>query len=126
MRKTIATLALAVAAVIPATAASADVVYEEGATFDGGVCVEADGTPGVAMPDGQCLTAADYDALFSFENLSETPSAIDGDVSIAAEAGLVDDGTAPSDRKNGEGLVEVPTSFKEDLVYLHGLPVRLA
>ncbi len=62
------------------------VVIEAGATFlDGGVCVEADGTTGLSQADGQCVTPGDYDIMFSYNVLSQTPTfdPFDGDQTVA-------------------------------------------
>ncbi len=49
---------------------------EPGATFNGdGTCMQ-DGEPGLSMADGQCVTAADYDAMFSYEALTQVESLI--------------------------------------------------
>ena len=88
---------------------------EEGATFNGGRCVEADGTPGLSSGTGECVTAADYDEAFSFENLSQTQTLTPGsEMSIAEEAGLVDSGVA-SDRQLGDGVLAETRTFKERL-----------
>lgn len=103
MRKLFATLIMVGVLVTPAVAAA----QEEGATFfEDGSCVEADGAVGVSMIDGTCSTIADYNELFSYENLAATPSAIDPSVSIADEAGLVDDVVPPALRVLGEGVSE--------------------
>ncbi len=104
---------MAIAIVIALTAAT-----EPGATFDEGTCWEADGTQGAAMPDGQCVTPADYDAMFSVENLSTIPSITNPDLAVAEEANLVDDGPA-SERVNGAGLVDEPESFVQYVARLH-------
>ena len=139
--------ALTATALLMAPAAAQAVDMEPGATFyEDGTCNEADGTPGMSQPDGQCVTIEDYDYLFSYENLDATPSAIPGaDQSIAAEAGLVNDGTPASERPLGEGLIEeyptktfanqfAPTGWDRnpysrwgtDTFYANGLPIRLA
>ena len=63
--------ALAVATIFAVTLEAQ--ATEPGATFQNGICWEADGTEGFAMPDGECVTPADYDAMFSYEILAETP-----------------------------------------------------
>ena len=83
---------------------------EEGATFDGGVCWEADGTEGFSHYDGECITPADYDAMFSFEALDAIPSVIFPDRSIAEVAGITPDPPA-SERLLGVGLVAEPRTF---------------
>ena len=93
------------------------IATEPGATFDGPTCWEADGTEGMSTYYGQCVTPADYDALFSYANLSTIPSAHDPSTSIAEEAGLVDDGPA-SERILGVG-VAVPFTFAGDVHSLH-------
>ena len=92
---------------------------ETGVTFnDDGTCTEADGTAGLGMMTGDCITPADYDLLFSYENLEATPSQISGsDQSIAAEAGIVDD--TPSERPVGEGLIEEGWTFAERVQWWH-------
>lgn len=96
--------------IVTATPVSA---LEEGATFyDNGTCVEVDGTPGLSAGDGSCVTVADYDEMFSFENLSTVPSIIDPSISIAEEAGL-DPEVPASLRLLGRGLVEVPRTYRE-------------
>lgn len=105
------TIMASIALAVPVQA----VELEPGATFlDGGRCVEADGTPGMSGVDGQCVTAADYDLLFSREALSkvETLNPFDGDTTVAEQAGIVDD--IPSERLLGIG-VTVPFTFQQDL-----------
>ena len=120
--KTIVVAASTVAMLATPAAAS-----EPGATFyEDGSCNEADGTRGLSQPDGDCLTIADYDALFSFENLSTVPSAIDPSVSIAAEAGLVNDDVPASQRELGDGVTPVPHRFVDHFAWANGLPIRLA
>jgi len=92
---------------------------EPGVTYDGGICWEADGTEGVTVVDGRCVTPADYDVMFSFKNLSTIPSIINPEISIAAEAGLVDDGESASQRTLGEGVTK-PFTFVEYVTKLHG------
>ncbi len=58
----------------------AAVPLEDGAVFNGdGTCTEADGT--------QCVTPADYDVMFSYENLSSvlTQYPFDGDTTVAEQ-----------------------------------------
>ena len=129
MKKTAAALA-AVALITSAYT----VDYEPGATFyEDGSCQEADGTPGQTQPDGQCLTIADYDEMFSYENLNTVPSIINPDLSIAEEAGLDPaDVTPPSQRVLGNNVSE-PHRFVDyfapagtTVAYVNGLPIRLA
>ena len=75
-----------------------DIVPEAGATFDGGICWESDGTQGIAMLDGSCVTPADYDALYGYANLSTVESQTAPGVSIADEAGIAPDGPEASIR----------------------------
>ena len=86
-------------------------VYEEGATFDGGICWEADGTEGISTAWGDCMTAADYDELYSYENLAVTPNAYDPSISIADTYELVPDEVPASTRELGAGLVAETFTF---------------
>jgi hypothetical protein len=87
------------------TAASPPI--EEGATiFDNGSCVEADGTAGLGMADGSCVTPADYDEMFSYENLSKVPSLGDPSRSIAETGDITVDSPPASVRPLGEGLID--------------------
>ena len=98
------------------TAAPASAVeLEEGAVFyDNGRCVEADGTEGLSAGDGQCITPADYDELFSYENLAaiEALNPHDGSTTVA-EVYNIDPELPASLRLLGVGLVEVPFTFVE-------------
>jgi len=69
------------------------VELEAGVTFlDGGACVEADGTTGLSMADGQCITPADYDIMFSYENLDiPTQDPFDGDQTVAEQYDIAPD-----------------------------------
>jgi len=78
---------------------------EPGATFDGGICWESDGTAGIAMADGECITPADYDVLFGFDNLDQVESLTSPGVSIAAEAGIDPSGPQASYRPRVVGSV---------------------
>ena len=143
--KTIVVAATAVAMLATPAAASADVDLEPGATFyEDGSCNEADGTPGQSQPDGQCFTIADYDEMFSYQNLDTFPSYFDPDVSVAVEAGLdPTDETPASERELGDGVTDRPHRFSDmfapvgwernpysrwgtDTFYANGLPIRLA
>ena len=113
--------AVALTVTMFATPALADIAFEDGATFhDNGSCHEHDGTAGIGTADGQCMTPADYDEIFSIENLNsvETLNPFDGDTSVAEAAGLTDDGPA-SVRELGAGLVDVPFTFVEHVAALH-------
>ena len=97
---------------------------EEGVTWDdeNGVCWEADGTEGIPVLDGGCMTPADYDAVYNIEVLAETPSIQNPDVSIAELYELdTSDPTPASDKPIGEGLVEPGTerTFKERVADAH-------
>ena len=94
---------------------------EDGATFDGGICWEADGTQGIAMLDGSCMTPADYDTLFSYENLAATPNAYNPTVSIAETYQIDPEAPPASDRPIGTGLVEAGTerTFKQVVQAAH-------
>ena len=103
MKRTMTALLVTGLLAMPAAA----VAGEEGATFyEDGSCQEADGTPGTSTIDGECVTIADYDYLFSFENLDSIQSLTDPTQSIAAEAGLTDADNPASERILGAGLVE--------------------
>lgn len=119
MTRTLRAIAAAAALTVALGAAPA-IAQEAGVTFfENGSCTEADGTPGMARFDGTCTTAAEYDELFSVENLSTVPSALNPDISIAEEAGLVDDGVVASEKPRGVGLVEEPITFAEDVERLY-------
>ncbi len=111
-------IVVAVLLALPA-AAYADIVYEEGATFDGGLCWEADGTEGFTTPDGQCVTPADYAEMFSYENLSQIPSLTNPELSIAEEAGITPDSLPADERLLGVGLVERPATFRQLVAWAH-------
>lgn len=102
MKRTITALLVVGLLAVPAAATAS----EEGATFfEDGSCQEADGTPGTSMIDGKCLTIADYDYLYSFENLDTIQSLTDPTQSIAAEAGITAEDNPASERILGAGLV---------------------
>lgn len=102
--------------------------YETGATFDGGVCWEADGTEGLSTFDYQCMTPADYDEIFSYENLAATESVrpFDDGRSIADVYELVEDETPASERELGAGLVDVPFTFAETVRSAHAPHMPIA
>ena len=119
--------------IVGATAESwATVELEEGATFfDDFTCVEADGTLGISTADGQCLTPADYDKIFSFENLSQIEIVTSPDTEIAGQSiaevyGITADDDPASERPLGEGVTAEPFTFVDTVRYVHGLPIRLA
>ena len=131
MRKTTIILAFALIWVaISAVAAVADIELEDGATFDGGVCWEADGTEGISAFDGQCITPADYDAIFSYENLSTIVGLQAGDEgrTIAEIYDIQPEDDPASDRPIGEGLVEPGTerTFKQRVASAHALHLPVA
>lgn len=80
-------------------------------------CVE-NGVPGMAMFDGSCMTAAEYDETFSVEALSEVPWSGPADVSVAEAYGLTDAAIRPQDRPRSFGGVPMPT-WGEVLHTLH-------
>jgi len=85
---TIATFLLWLPVPAIATDHTQQVVLEAGVTFlDGGSCVETDGTTGLSMADGQCITPADYNVMFSYENLEATQTLfpLDGDTTVAEQ-----------------------------------------
>lgn len=113
----IATLALVIA-LVPATAIAqapemSGVPEPEAGTayFEDGTCVEADGTAGLVGGDGQCITPADYDILFGYDNLAATRLQTDESQSVAEAYNITPDGPSASERLLGEGLVEVPFTF---------------
>ena len=87
---------------------------------------EVTGEAGLLRYDGECVTPAEYDAIFSFENLDSIQSLTDPTQSIAAEAGIVDDDAPASERPLGDGVTAEPFTFVGTLVYANGLPIRLA
>lgn len=109
--RTLLTAAILVA--LMATPVIADtVLLEEGVTFyDDGTCIEADGTPGLSSADGSCVTAADYDEMFSYENLSTIPSQNDSTKSVA-EVYDINLEVPASLRLLGIGLVDEPFTFR--------------
>ena len=116
-------VAIAIVAVLAANvekASAREVVLENGATFfENGTCVEADGTPGLSQMDGACVTAADYDEMFSYENLStvETFDPFDGDTTVAEKYSI-----EPESRAS-----ERPRSFAgEQLDTFVGVVLRLS
>ena len=117
-RRTIAA-AIMVTALATPTAALADDISTD--------CTdEVTGEPGLQQFDGACITPAEYDALFSPENLNTIPSPTKPEVSIAEHAGLVADGTPASERPLGQGVTAEPFTFVEAVAYANGLPIRLA
>ncbi len=95
-----------------------EVPLEEGATFDGGRCWEADGTEGLAMPDGECRTPADFDIMFGYDNLSTVESQTQPGRSVADVYNIKPE-PAASERPLGSGLVEVEERFSEIVYRLH-------
>ena len=110
---TAATLVFALTA-LPAMGAAPEL--EAGATFfDNGTCVEADGAEGIAMLDGSCVTTADYDVMYGYENLAEVASSTDPTVSIAEEYNMTPDAPVASEREREFNGVRLGT-FRE-IVY---------
>lgn len=72
---------------------------------------EVTGEPGLQMVSGECVTPAEYDEIFGFENLSEVPSLMNPELSVAEVYGLTPDPTPASQRPLGEGLVDEPFTF---------------
>lgn len=115
----IATVALA----LSASPALADPIeFEAGAKFNGGICWEADGTEGVTRYDGQCITPADYDVIFSFENLSAAPALLGNGRSVAEVYGITADSPKASVRERFFQGSPEPT-FVEYVALLHGRPI---
>ena len=116
MIRFITTAVLLAALMVPSAALAA----EEGATFDGGICQEADGTAGFATPDGECITPADYAEMFSYEALAATSSlAVEG--SVADAYGITAESAPADERQLGEGLVETTRTFGELVLIAHGI-----
>lgn len=119
MRRIMSTVVMVGVLLMPAAALADEIQLEAGATFDGGICWEADGTEGLAAFDGQCVTPADYAEIYSFENLDAHPSQGDPSVSIAEAAGITADSPPADERLLGVGLVEEPQTFRQIVVGAH-------
>jgi hypothetical protein len=72
---------------------------------------EVTGEAGLLQYDGNCVTPAEYDVLFGFENLSTIPDPTDPTRSIAEVAEIVPD--VASERPLGDGLVIIPFTFRQ-------------
>lgn len=72
------------------------------------VCVE-DGQPGMIVVDGSCLTAAEYDVIFSYEALDLIPSGVIDGVSVADIYGLDPNGPRASERPRSFMGEQLPT-----------------
>jgi len=82
---------------------------EAGATFDGAICWEADGTEGITTIDGSCMTPADYDVIFGYENLSLIDSRALPGIDVATLYGITPDSQAASERPRIFGGVHLET-----------------
>jgi len=112
-------LAIVIILVTIANPAQADeIVLEEGAIFDGGICWEADGTEGIAALDGSCVTPADYDELFSYEALTAVEVHGPDSRSVAEVYGITADSPAASVRVRVFMGVSEPT-FAEYVTNAH-------
>jgi len=102
-----------------APALAEEVVLEAGVTFyDNGTCTEQDGTTGLSSADGECVTPADYDAMFSYEALTQVESQIPAYAGRSvADVYLIDPVIPASLRMLGIGLVE-PFTFVETVTGL--------
>ena len=80
---------------------------------DDGICTDDNGVEGISTAWGVCMTPELYSELYSYENLAQVPSAINPEISIAEEAGLVPDGIEAADRELGAGVVAEPFTFRE-------------
>ena len=82
------------------------------AATDDGSCVE-DGEPGLYNGAGECITAAEYDILFGYDNLSTvlTQNPFDGATTVAEVANIHPHSKSASQRLIGVGLIETPTTF---------------
>ena len=105
-----------------ASPASATIATEPGATFDGGICWEADGTEGIAAIDGSCVTPADYDAIFSYQALAATPNHGPSGLTVAEAYSITPDSPKASERPRSFMGTAEPT-FVEYVALLHGRPV---
>ena len=94
--------------------------FEAGAVFfTDGSCVEADGTWGLAEASGQCVTPADYDIIFGYENLASVENASTPGVSVADAYGITADEVRASDRRSVFMGVDYGT-FNELVVRVSG------
>ena len=86
---------------------------EEGAIFneEDGTCVEAGGAPGLSTFDGQCVTEADYDIIFGYENLASVSSLVDPSRSVV-EVRHIDSVIPASLRLVGVGVLDEPFTFR--------------
>ena len=112
MKRLLATLTT-VTLLVSAGPALAEQPDPPGTVYDGGSCVEPDGSPGLVGIDGQCITAADYDIIFGYDNLAATPSLVIEGKSVAEVYGIEPDEPPASQRPIGEGLVETPRTFRQ-------------
>ncbi len=71
---------------------------------------EVTGEPGLRMGSGECITPAEYDAIFSTEALAEVDSHVYPDQSVA-EVYEVEEEPA-SERQLGDGLVRETFTFR--------------
>jgi len=97
MRRFLTTIAIA--GILSAPIAASAIELEDGATFyDNGTCQEADGTFGLSEASGQCITPADYDIIFGYDNLSTVENLSTPGVSVAEAYGITQDSPKASDR----------------------------
>ncbi len=96
-----------------ASVAFAEIPDPPGTIYDGGSCIEPDGSTGLVGIDGQCITVDDYDVIFGYENLAATPSQSVEGKSVAEVYGIEPDGPPASERLIGEGLVSTPRTFRQ-------------
>lgn len=73
---------------------------------------EVTGEPGLPSIDG-CITPAEYDEMFSYENLSTVPSLSPLYETVAEAYNITPESPVARDRLIGVGLVEVPFTFKD-------------
>ena len=103
------------ALLVSAAPALAEIPDPAGTIYDGGSCIEPDGSTGRVGIDGTCTTAADYDVLFSYELLAATTSLVVDGRSVAEVYGITPETPPASTRPIGDGLVEEPRSFRQIL-----------
>lgn len=107
MKKTIATI-IAIAALSVPTAALAETTEDISAS-----CIdEVTGEAGLRQWDGDCITPAEYDAIFSPEALAEVES-FSPEFETVAETLTVEEQAVPaSERTLGRGVSSEPFTFK--------------
>jgi hypothetical protein len=72
---------------------------------------EITGEPGLQMATGECITPAEYDIIFGYENLAATPSYTVEGKSVAEVYGITPDDGPASQRPLGDGVTDEPFTF---------------